>query len=281
MSRLAVSTVLFDGYEMGQAFDEIAASGLGFVEPAFIPGYTDFTEADFSEAAGQGLAARAARSGLNIGAVSAHMDLGQPGEAGFSMLARRIRFAAACASPVLISNAGLARDADTIAEHVEAALPLCEALGVMLALENPGHGSGAMIHDVASGTAFVARFAHPLLRLNYDAGNVYSYSGGTLQPGDDIATAGTAAIGHGHLKDLSASAGDWGFCAIGAGLVDYPALMRRLPAALPLSLELPLRLARPGRGDPVRSPTALPLPMLRAALETSLRALASLERAEP
>lgn len=135
-----------------------------------------------------------------------------------------------------------------------------------------------MIHDAMSGTAFAARFAHPLLRLNYDAGNVYSYSGSALQPGDDLAAAGTAAIGHLHLKDLSASGDGWGFCAIGAGLVDYPALMRHLPPTLPLSLELPLRLTRPGRDDPVRSAAPLPLPVLCATLKASLDALAGWER---
>ena len=276
MSGLAISTVLFDGYEMAVAFEEIGAAGLNLVEPAFIEGYTDFTEASFAESAAKALASRAAAAGLAMGAVSAHMDLGQPGEAAEAMLARRIRFAAACQCPVLITNAGQVRDADVIVRRLEAALPLCEELGVMLALENPGHGSGAAIHDAASGVAFLARLDHPLLRLNYDAGNVYSYSGGRLQPGDDLAMANTTRIGHLHLKDLSASGEDWAFCAIGEGLVDFRAVLRRLPSDLPMSLELPLRLARPKRGDPVRQSEPLPLPTLRKALRESLTNLAAM-----
>ena len=275
MPNLAVSTALFDGYPMPIAFEEIAAAGCHRVEPAFITGYTDFTEASFSEQTARELARQAALAGLSIAAVSAHMDLGAADPEVADKLERRIRFAAACDCQVLITNAGLACDAERIAQSIEALLPLCEDTGVMLALENPGHGTGAAIFDAGSGQSLIARFTHPLVRMNYDAGNVYSYSRGTRQPAADLAESGLEGIGYLHLKDLRAEGEDWDFCAIGAGVLDLASLLAHLPHDLPMSLELPLRLYRPSKGDPVRRAEPLPLHVLRQALGQSISSVTS------
>ncbi|RYD93641.1 MAG: hypothetical protein EOP61_23205 [Sphingomonadales bacterium] len=66
------------------------------------------------------------------------------------------------------------------------------------------------------------------------------------------------------------SHGGWEFCALGAGNVDLAAYLAAIPHDLPLSLELPLRLSRPGYGDPVRNVDPLALGDLRAALAQSL-----------
>lgn len=76
MSRLAISTALFDGQDMAVALEEIAAAGVQRVEPAFIAGYSAFAETSFSEGAARKLADLAVQSSLSIAAVSAHMDLG-------------------------------------------------------------------------------------------------------------------------------------------------------------------------------------------------------------
>jgi sugar phosphate isomerase/epimerase len=279
MSRnLAVSTALFDGYDMALAFDEIAAAGCQRVEPAFIAGYTDFTEATFSETTARQLAKQAKLAGVTIAAVSAHMDLGAADVETSARLERRIHFVSACGSKVLISNAGLAQDADRIAQRLELVVPLCEQLGIMLALENPGHGTGSLIHDVQSGQAFLERFEHSSVRLNYDAGNVYSYSGGIQQPGNDLVEGGQRGIGYVHLKDLKLEAPDWIFCPIGEGDVNFSELLHILEPDIPVSIELPLRLRRPGKGDPVRQREAIPLPALRTAMRDSLRAVAVAQR---
>ena len=276
MSKLAISTALFDGYDMAVAFDEIAAAGFERVEPAYITGYTDFTEATFSEQTARKLVAQAEQARLEIAAISAHMDLGSPDSSVPDRLQQRIRFAATCDCHVLITNAGMAADAGLIAQRIEAALPLCEDAGVMLALENPGHGTGAAIIDARSGQEFVARFAHRLLQINYDAGNVYSYSGGQRQPGDDLAQSGTKNIGYLHLKDIRSEGDGWAFSPIGSGMVDFASVLIRVPPDLPISLELPLRLSRPQKGDPVRQAERLPLQKLRQALRGSTLAIAAM-----
>lgn len=275
MCDISVSTALFDGHSLETAFEEIAAAGIRSVEPAYIAGYTDFTEDDFSEASGHKLAELANKWGLRCGSISAHLDLGSSKAQTQAMLNRRIQFAAASGARILVTNAGLALDKDRILARVEAALPLCEDLNITLALENPGHGAGAAIHDAASGIALVRQLDHQHLRLNYDTCNVYSYSGGQKQPRDDLAGVDRSWFGQLHIKDLRSKGPDWHFCAIGDGEVDNEAVLQQLPG-LPLSLELPMRLSRPMRGDPKRTGEPLVLSVTRAALLRSTEFVAGL-----
>jgi sugar phosphate isomerase/epimerase len=114
------------------------------------------------------------------------------------------------------------------------------------------------------------------VQLNYDAGNVYTYSGGQLQPASDLGAAGVEGLGYLHLKDIAAAGDDWAFCELGRGDVRYADLLPLLPDDLPVSIELPLHLTRPGRRDPVRREAPLPLATLRSALRGSLETLRAL-----
>ena len=265
--RPAVSTAAFDGHPMEVALDELAALGVEAVEPAFIKGYVDFDESAFSEVSADRLSRLLAERRLSVQAVSAHMDLSAP-VAG-EMLARRVAFAGALRARVLITNAGPARARDAIVRHLEGALPWLEAAGVTLALENPGHGTGDLIGRGEEGAALIQALGAPQLRLNLDVGNLLTYVGG-LEPGLSAALPFAAHI---HLKDIAADGPDWRFVPLGQGLVDWAAVagrMRDLSPALPVAIELPLRLGRPNRADPVRAPDPLPLPAIRQAIRRSL-----------
>lgn len=275
---VSVSTVLFDGYPFALALEEIARAGATHVEPAFIRGYVDFTEDDFSEGAARELAGSIAEAGLKVHALSAHMDLS--GAEARSMLARRIAFAEALGARVLITNAGPERAADTVLATIMALLPRIEAWGGMLAIENPGHGSGDLVGTAEQGRRLVERIGSPHVRLNHDAGNVFTYSHERLQPAGDYLAA-REAIGHAHLKDVKSTPEGWSFCATGSGDVDLKHYLDAIPPDLPVSLELPLRLRRPGRQDPQRATEPLPVEQLRAALEASLAFVSSAARPRP
>lgn len=265
----AVSTAAFDGYPIEVALDELAALGVRAVEPAFIRGYTSFDEGAFSETGAQRLADALAARGLAVQGVSAHLDLSSP-EAG-AMLRRRIGFAGALGAPVLITNAGPEAGRAAILARLDEALPELEAAGVTLALENPGHGSGDLIGQGEAGAALVSALGSSRVRLNLDVGNLLTYAGG-VEPGLSAALPFAA---HAHLKDVATHGPDWRFVALGDGLVDWRAAraaMARLAPGLPVAVELPLRLSRPGRGDPVRAAEPLPLPAIREAVRRSLRA---------
>ena len=80
-------------------------------------------------------------------------------------------------------------------------------------------------------------------------------------------------MAHAHIKDVLALPDEWRFTPIGEGSLDYPAiaavLQRRCPN-LPIGIELPLRLRRPGRRAPIRAPNPLSIDEIEEAVRTSL-----------
>lgn len=264
---VSISTALFDGYPMELAIDEIARSGARHIEPAYIRGYVDFTEDDFAEQPAKRVRGLVEMAGLSIHAISAHMDLSLADAP--AMLARRIAFAGNLGARVLITNAGPAAQRDAIVSTIGTALPLLKEWGGVLAIENPGHGSGDLVGNAVDGSRLCQDIGSTHVRLNHDAGNVFTYSREALQPAEDFLRA-PGAICHAHLKDISIVDESWQFCAIGSGDVDIKAYLETIPPWLPLSLELPLRLTRPGRSDPQRRHERRSLAELREALAQSL-----------
>jgi len=270
---LSVSTVLWDGHPMETALDAVATAGLTRVEPAFIDGYVAFTEDDLDERSGTRLRAAIESRGLSVHGVSAHIDLGRVDAP--ERIARRIRFAAALGAVCLVSNAGAADEEAAILNTIDGARALLEESGVVLALENPGHGAGNLIPTGAAGARLLERLGRPdTVRLNYDLGNAWSYNGGRLDQFADLEMAAPYLV-FAHLKDVAARGEDWHFVPPGSGDVGLPPLIERLATLRPQlvsGLEMPLRLWRPGRGDPVRRSEPLSLSEIDAALSRTLRA---------
>lgn len=266
MRPLSVSTVAFDGYGLDRAIAGIAEAGAALVELAFIQGYVDFDEDSFADAKGRALRQRIVAAGLGARCVSAHMDLSNPDAK--AMLARRIGFAAMIGAEILITNAGPATGRDAITRVLEEAAGTCEQAGVTIALENPGHGWGALIEDSASGARFIHELDCPWIGLNYDAGNVHTYSRGALQPADD--GAGADGWVSAHLKDMHVDGDALAFVPVGEGDVDYPRFWPRLPPSLPVSLELPFRLFRHAWGDPARRDEPAELAAVRSGVARSI-----------
>jgi len=270
MRPISVSTALFDGYPVEGGFAEIAGAGVRFVEPAFIKGYVDFDEETFSDRSAATYAAAIAAAGLSSFAVSAHHDMGAPGAAEATI--RRLRFAAGIGVRILITSSARAADTEAFRRNLEEALPVAEDSGVVIALENPGHGAGDLIGSAADGVRLLQSLASPHLRLNYDFGNILTYSGERIRPEADCEGA-LPFMAHAHLKDVLSLPDAWQFTAIGDGSIDYAAiwtlLAERAPN-LPVGLELPLRLTRPDRAAPRRAVAPLPLADLRWALRLSL-----------
>lgn len=262
MPMPSVSTVAWDGYGMDVALAEAAVLGFARVEPAFIRGYVDFDETAFSDAESAAMRTRLESAGLTAQAVSAHLDL--TGADAAEALARRIGYAAGIGARILVSNAGPRVGLPAILSTIAAVVPRLEDAGVMLALENPGHGHGDTFGRARDGVALVQSVGAPCVGLNYDFGNVWTYSDGDLAPEHDFPDARPHIV-HAHLKDIRIDGPDWRFCALGQGAVNYAAIAP-LIGDVPAGLELPLRLARPGRSDPVRDAQPMPLPEIRAAV---------------
>lgn len=266
MAPPSVSTVAWDGHPMEVAFAELATLGIDDVEPAYIRGYVDFDETAFSASAAMRMRRGLADNGLGARALSAHIDLTAP-DAG-AALARRVGFAAEIGARILITNAGPLAGLSAMRAALEGVQVRLADADVTLALENPGHGAGDAFGAAAEGLALLGGMDAARIGLNYDVGNVWTYSGGTRTPEDDFPAARPMTV-HAHLKDIRADGADWRFCALGEGAIDFGAIAPLLDD-IPVAVELPLRLSRPRRGDPLRAAEPLPLTHVRAALAASL-----------
>ena len=143
---------------------------------------------------------------------------------------------------------------------------------MVIALENPGHGEGALIDGGETAAEVLAAVGSPFVRFNYDIGNVHTYFHGAVDPCVDLADALSVAA-HLHVKDIAAFGQDWRFVPIGSGDVGYGPILAAVSAQapdIPIALEIPLRLTRPERRGPVRGPNPVPLPDIRAVLTESL-----------
>ena len=277
MRPLSISTALFDGFPLERGFAEIASTGIRFVEPAFIKGYIDFDESVFSEKSAIALSSAMAAAGLETFAVSAHHDMGAVEAAEATI--RRLRFARNIGARILITNATTESQREQFQRNLNDVLPVCEDTGIVIALENPGHGEGDLIASGAAGARLIQSIGSRHLRLNYDFANALTYSHERIKPEHDFEAA-LPAMAHAHLKDVLTSVDGWRFTALGEGSIGLGEIWRqlaRLAPNLPVGIELPLRLARPGRAAPRRATSPMPIETLRDALIRSLDFLKTAE----
>jgi sugar phosphate isomerase/epimerase len=271
---VAVSTVVFDGLDLSTGARLLSGLGVPEVEVAYIEGYTPFDEGTFTARAGREVAMLFNDHGVTMRAVSAHTDLGRADSV--ERLLRRLEFAAGAGLDTIVSYATTASARSAFMRSVETALPRFADAGVVLAIENPGHGRDALVPDGRTGAATVAEWSTPWLRLNYDIGNAYTYAHGEIDLADDLATA-LPFVRRVHLKDVAADGPDWMFCHLGAGAVGYGKRLSLAPlCGVDVTLEHPIRLWRPNRADPVRR-SAIPAEEdVQSAISASVRALQDL-----
>jgi sugar phosphate isomerase/epimerase len=266
--ELSASTLAFSGHEFSSACEAIAQCGFRYVEPAFIPGYGEFGDDELSTMNAAWLKAQAAAVGLSCRSVSAHVDLGAPDAVESMRL--RLAFAAVIGANYLVANAGALGSEDGFAANVERVARIAEDCGVMVCIENPGHGASIFRRGAAM-AAWKQRFDHPYINLNYDFGNIFTANNEQVDPAEDMLVVAPIAA-HFHVKDVLSDADGWRMCAIGKGSIDYPSILARLASVQPdaaLSVEMPLRLSRPMRGAAVFGPV-VPIADVAAELKQSL-----------
>jgi len=86
---------------------------------------------------------------------------------------------------------------------------------------------------------FLSELDHPNIGLNYDTGNIYYYNE-DIDPAEDIREIADRVL-HVHLKDTLGGKGEWRFCALGEGRVDFSKIVQTLESAGfdgPYSLEI-------------------------------------------
>jgi sugar phosphate isomerase/epimerase len=268
LRQISISTVAYDGYPFTTSFAALARLGIKLVEPAYINGYMVFDEDAFEGPAITAMKALLKQHALSCLAISAHMDTSAANAE--AMLARRIRFTAEIGARFTITNSTTFDRRLQFEKTLEANLRLAEKLGVIIALENPGHGKGNIMADGKSGAELVRYFNSPFLCMNYDTSNVLTYAEGGKRPEVDIDFA-LPVSRHMHLKDVVRENQHWRYVAIGTGDIYYTLLLGKLKPRpeIPLTLELPLRLKREFNQDPERDPALSPLSSIAEAIKSS------------
>lgn len=267
-SVISISALAFDGYAFEQTCATIAEAGGSHVEPAFVASYGAVDEAVFTSAEARNMARIVAEAGLQCTTLSAHVDSGR--DDATERLIRRLNFAAELGVHYLISNAGAAGSERCFIENMTTVAAHAETLGIIVCLENPGD-SGSLFTTAADACAWMGRFKHPFIGVNYDCGNVFTATNGRVEPIRDISEALPAST-HLHLKDFQRTGGELRPCAIGSGILRYESILqivRAHGAIPPLSLEMPLRMIR-SEMDGVRKGPVLPLDDITTAVRSAL-----------
>jgi L-ribulose-5-phosphate 3-epimerase len=241
---LAASPFCFFGFDPFVAYRHLAEAGIRYVEvPAFPArqgvrwGLTTFAPElmDGSDVAAlkdhlQGL-------GLEPVTVAALCDVLEPSEAG--ALQRRIDFARELGASTVIADAG---------QRIEEPDSWRQTIGRVRSLGEYASDAGVRIaletHEGATRTGAIARrlleeIDHPAVGLNYDTANIIYYNG-DVDPATDIRQIADRVL-HVHLKDTRGGKGDWQFCTLGQGRVDFPSVIATLESVGfqgPFSLEI-------------------------------------------
>jgi inosose dehydratase len=271
MDRIvSVSTMAFDGYSLETALDELAALGVGHVEPASVDKiFQHLVEEDFCESRAAWLRDQLARRRLACLSLSVHMDLTGPD--AVERFHRRLQFARDIGARCVNSIAGPIGKAAEFRRNIPAIADRARDLGIVIALENHGDllDSRQQILD------FIDDVNHPAVRVNYDTGNAWYYSKGTIDPVEELAQI-APVVAHVHVKTPKIVDGLLRWVALGDGILDLPAMARvlkhRLPG-VPVSYELSPRQRSRDFEPRWRTPEIPPLGELRETIARSLRAL--------
>lgn len=266
-----ISTVAFDGYNLATAIEEIAATGADGVEVAFIEGYTDpFSEEDFNRIHADEILFHLEKNGIPCRSFSAHMDLTK--ENGVAIFKRRMIFAQMLGADTIVTNAAPLARKDAFLSNITQLGQAAKTMGIKIGLENPGDGKANVIDTATQAGPVIDEIALETVGLNYDFGNLISHRFEKVKPEKDFRSA-LLHINHYHVKDVVRQGGGWGFSPIGEGLIDYEAILNAIakdPRPLPVSLEIPLRLARAADASPVRADKRVDMDIIRQVLKQSM-----------
>ena len=263
---ISLSAAAYDGYDVPEMLDSLAACGASHVEPAFIVGYTEpFDESVFSDAHAARYAGWLDASGIACHAFSSHIDLGAAD--AVSVFAGRMRFARRLGAGIINTNASRHDTEAAFLRNIEVLARDAEALDMVICLENPGDARCGLFDVAADGVALVRRIGSPRVRLNYDPGNTASHRP-EIDPIAD-AIAALPASAHLHLKAARATPDGWLYEPLDEADLALAPLLEALDArpGLAVSVEMPLRMRRGADAQPWRRVA----PIARDRIEDGVR----------
>ena len=265
---ISVSAAPYDGYDVPRVLESLASIGATHIEPAFIVGYTEpFDESAFTPEKAHQYAAWLREYGLRCHAFSSHIDLGRPD--ALKVFLARMDFARVLGAGVINTNAAHRSNEKRFFANIDVLARHAESIGLKIGLENPGDGSDNLLNTASDGPALLTHIGHPMVGLNYDAGNTISHRHG-VAPADDALLAMPQCL-HVHIKDVRKDDNGYFFTPLGQGQIDCARILRAVAQTdLNLSIEIPMRLHRLANAQPSRAPYRVPLADIEAVLRPAL-----------
>ena len=265
---ISVSGAPYDGYAAPEMLASLARCGATHVEPAFIVGYTEpFDESRFSPEQIRLWRGWLADAGIACDAMSSHIDLGR--DDAIKVFLGRMDFARGLGARIINTNAAASRLRKRFFSNIEVLARHAENIGLRIGLENPGDGSDNLLNTASDGPGLLADINHPMVGLNYDAGNTISHRADVM-PVDDALAAMPLCL-HTHIKDVRKDANGYFFTPLGQGQIDCARILRAVGQIdLNLSIEIPMRLHRLPNAQPSRAPYRVPMADIEAVLRPAL-----------
>jgi L-ribulose-5-phosphate 3-epimerase len=230
---LAASPFCFGGFDPWVAYDYIGQAGLRYVEVPAVSqgvslrhGLTTFAPEAMDAEDVCTMRNRLTTMGLQPVSVDAVCHVLKPRDV--EALRRRIDFAHDLGCTYVITDsceeAELTENRREVFSNLRSLATYAADRGVCIALET--HAG-----PTKSGRAameFLEELAHPNVGCNYDTGNIFFYND-NIDPAEDIREIESRVV-HVHLKDTLGGKGEWKFCGLGEGRVDFARIIATLDA---------------------------------------------------
>ncbi|MGW0228632.1 sugar phosphate isomerase/epimerase family protein [Actinopolymorpha singaporensis] len=232
--KLGCNTVLFAGFDVQDALDQIAFAGYEYVELAAIKGMCEHLSVDQGTRGAEVVGKRVEAAGLTATAVEAATT--DP-----ERLARVCELAATIGIDIVnVGSGGKSGDEESTKEAIANVVRLADVArdhGCRLAVKPH---VGQAIFDAATALRLTAEVDHPALGLNFDPSHLYRAD----EDPDDVARQWGSRIITSHFRDCASRERQVGpppTQVPGRGTVDIPATLRALKEvgyAGPLNLEV-------------------------------------------
>ena len=235
---ISINTLAYEGHDLTTALQEIANIGVSHVELGFTRGWTEgLTEAHFSQASAAKISSLLSDLGLSSIALSAHIDLTT--HECVDEIKRRIDFGKRLGVKIVNTKVGAISGRKKFERNIKPIAAYAESMNIVIGLENPSEGTDQIITSGATGAEVIEKIGSDFIKLNYDFGNAFAYSKGTVDPASDYRNA-LPHVCSLHLKDMKKTQKGWDFTQIGDGIVSYDNIFRELARdkkTLPMSIE--------------------------------------------
>lgn len=244
---ISVGTLVYDGYDLKTALENLSQLGIRYVELDSIKGlFEHIRPKDFKdEKVRDKIKGLLQEFHLSCVSFSAHMDLTTAG--AISEFERRMLFARELGVKIINTIAGPSEKLNIFYKNISSIDKMAKSLGLIIALET--HGD---IISHSESKKVLEKIASSNIKINYDFVNVAQLTKKRINLREDFASI-LNWVAHLHLKDIVLKEDIWDFTEIGKGEINYPEIFQLLGDCqrnIPVSIELPLRLRVSTKGCP-------------------------------